>query len=92
MLKQWTSTSPILIHQTQHAYLLYTTHDLLQDSFESKKYFAQVDIIDIVQKPYGNKALSDLFTLPSLQMNIFSCRSNNESVCFFILFQYTVHM
>lgn len=76
LLRQW--HYPMLLHQSSHAALLYTTNDL---AFEiPAPYLAQIDIPDIVQKAFGNKPIRDLMTLPPHQINVFSCRSNNESV------------
>ena len=64
---------PTLVYPTQHGNLLYSTPDLIQEF--SKDYFAQTDIMDVVQKPFQKTPLKNLFRFPSQQLNIFSCRS-----------------
>ena len=64
---------PTLVYPTQHGNMLYSTPDLIQEL--SHDYFAQTDIIDIVQKPFQKNPLRKLFKLPAHQLDIFSCRS-----------------
>ena len=70
---------PSLIYPTQHGNLLYTTPDLAQEF--SSEYFAQIDVIDVVQKPFQKLPLKQLHKLPPNQINIFSCRSVYDLVC-----------
>lgn len=74
MLKGW--ALPALVHQTSHGGLLYCTPDLAQELSGGARFLAQVDVADLLHKPFAHAPLAQLLSAPPNQLGLYSCRSN----------------